>query len=175
MALPPIYMDKSTAGDDEDFEDTDRELQDLVRLEVPWTSSLGSAGSLCTRGGCWWLFSQLLRYSFCGICRNELEGLALVARGQKSLFSSLSNPLQPLLLYWCSDTQKGHLGCCSSLYDSPVLLWPGLYSGLCVGTHEMDVSPSSPSLGNILESYSVTLWMAPETRANQTKVLVVRN
>ena len=32
-------MDKSTAGDDEDFEDTDRELQDLVRLEVQWASS----------------------------------------------------------------------------------------------------------------------------------------
>ena len=43
MALPPIYMDKSTAGDDEDFEDTDRELQDLVRLEVQWASSFGSA------------------------------------------------------------------------------------------------------------------------------------
>ena len=39
MALPPICMDKSTAGDDEDFEDTDRELQDLVRLEVQWASS----------------------------------------------------------------------------------------------------------------------------------------
>ena len=39
MALPPICMDKSTAGDDEDFEDTDRGLQDLVRLEVQWASS----------------------------------------------------------------------------------------------------------------------------------------
>ena len=26
-----------------------------------------------------WLLSQLPRYSFCGICGNELEGLALVA------------------------------------------------------------------------------------------------
>ena len=34
----------------------------------------------------WWLLSQLLRYSFCGICGNELEGLALIAWGQKSLF-----------------------------------------------------------------------------------------
>ena len=34
-----------------------------------------------------WLLSQLPRYSFCGICGNELEGLALVAWGQKSLFS----------------------------------------------------------------------------------------
>ena len=27
----------------------------------------------------WWLLSQLPKYSFCGICGNELEGLALVA------------------------------------------------------------------------------------------------
>ena len=39
MAVPPIYVDRSTVF----FEDTDRELQDLVRLEVQWASSLGSA------------------------------------------------------------------------------------------------------------------------------------
>ena len=33
-----------------------------------------------------WLLSQLPKYSFCEICGNELEGLALVAWGQKSLF-----------------------------------------------------------------------------------------
>ena len=33
-----------------------------------------------------WLLSQLLRYSFCGICGNELEGVALITLGQKSLF-----------------------------------------------------------------------------------------
>ena len=42
MAVPPIYMDKSTAGYHEDFEDADRELQDLVRLEAQWTSSFVS-------------------------------------------------------------------------------------------------------------------------------------
>ena len=41
--MPPIYVDKSPAGDHEGFEDTDRELQNLVRLEVQWVSSLGSA------------------------------------------------------------------------------------------------------------------------------------
>ena len=36
---------------------------------------------------CQWLLSQFLRYSFCGICGNELEGLALKkTRLQKSLF-----------------------------------------------------------------------------------------
>ena len=33
-----------------------------------------------------WLLSQLLRYSVCGICGNELEGLDLITQGQKSLF-----------------------------------------------------------------------------------------
>ena len=39
MTVPPIYVDKSSAGDHEVFEDTDRELQDLVRLEVQWASN----------------------------------------------------------------------------------------------------------------------------------------
>ena len=104
----------------------------------------------------WWLLSQLLRYSFCGICRNELEGLTLIAREQKSLF-----PHWPTLhhlfcyhIYWCGDTQEGHLGCYLSLYDSPTLMQAGLYSGMCTGTRKMDASPSSPSLGNILGKYS---------------------
>ena len=44
MALPPIYMDRSTAGDHEGSEDADRELQDTVRLEVIW-ASFGSTSS----------------------------------------------------------------------------------------------------------------------------------
>ena len=99
----------------------------------------------------WWLLSPLLRYSFCGICGNELEGLALVAWGQKSLY-----PHWPTLhhlfcyhIYWRGDTQEGHLGCCASIYDSLFLLWSGLYSGMCTGTRKMDASPRSPSLGNI--------------------------
>ena len=45
MAVPPIYVDKGTAGVHVVFEDTDLESQDLVRLEVQWASSFGSAGS----------------------------------------------------------------------------------------------------------------------------------
>ena len=45
MSVPPVYMDRSTAGDHEVFEDTDRELQNLVRLEMQWASSFGSASS----------------------------------------------------------------------------------------------------------------------------------
>ena len=68
MAVPPIYVDRSTVV----FEDTDRELQDLVRLEVQWASSLGSAVN-GSEEALWQLLSQLLRYSFCGIFGNKLE------------------------------------------------------------------------------------------------------
>ena len=34
MAVSPIYVDRSTAGDHEAFEDTARELQELVRWEM---------------------------------------------------------------------------------------------------------------------------------------------
>ena len=78
MAVPPPYVDRSAAGDHEVFEDTDQELQDLVRLEVHWAPSFASAVSGPGEALCW-LLSQLLRYSFCGICGNELEGLVLVA------------------------------------------------------------------------------------------------
>ena len=43
MAVPLIYVDKSTAGDHDVFEDIDWELRDLFRLEVQWASSFGSA------------------------------------------------------------------------------------------------------------------------------------
>ena len=45
MTVPLIYVDRSTAEDREVFEDTDQELQDLVRLEVQWASSFASAVS----------------------------------------------------------------------------------------------------------------------------------
>ena len=45
MAVPPPYVDRSAAGDHEVFEDTDQELQDLVRLEVQWAPSFASAVS----------------------------------------------------------------------------------------------------------------------------------
>ena len=44
-AVSLIYMDSSTTGDHEVFEDIDRESQDLVRLEVQWASSFGKASS----------------------------------------------------------------------------------------------------------------------------------
>ena len=100
----------------------------------------------------WWLLSQLLRYSFCRICENELEGLALKTRGQKSLF-----PHWPALhhlfcyrLYWWGDTRKEYIG----FMFVPVSLWSGIYSGSCTDTQMMNVSPSGLSLGGILVGYS---------------------
>ena len=43
MTVPPVYVDESTAGDHEVFEDITWELQDLFRLEVQWASSFGGA------------------------------------------------------------------------------------------------------------------------------------
>ena len=43
-----------------------------------------------------WLLSQLLRYSFCGICGNETKGLAHIRT--KITFSSLASPSPSLLL-----------------------------------------------------------------------------
>ena len=80
----------------------------------------------------WWLLSQLLRYSLCGICGNELEGLALITRGQKSLFPHWP-ALHHLFCYhlsWCGVAWKEHLG----FMFIPVLLWSGIYSGSCTGT-----------------------------------------
>ena len=62
-----------------------------------------------------WLLSQLLRYYFCGICGSELEGMALVTRGQNHFFRTPApHHLFSYRLYWHGDAQKGHRGCCSS-------------------------------------------------------------
>ena len=39
MAVPLIHLDRSAVGGHEVSEDTDRESQDLVRLEMQWASS----------------------------------------------------------------------------------------------------------------------------------------
>ena len=62
------------------------------------------------------------------------------------------------MAYWCDD-------------DSLLLQWSGLYSGMYTGTWMMDASSSSPSLGNIPQSYSVTLWVASEEKGKSNKGL----
>ena len=46
-----------------------------------------------------WLLSQLLRYSFCGICGNELEGLALKKLDYKNHFFLTSQPFSFAIVY----------------------------------------------------------------------------
>ena len=70
----------------------DWELQDLVRLEVHGLLPLVALALGGPEEALRWLLSQLLRHFFVEICGNELEGLALLAWGQKSLF-----PCQPTL------------------------------------------------------------------------------
>ena len=86
---------------------------------------------------------------------------------------SLANPPEPLLLsnilLWYGDTQKGHPGCCSSLYDSPPPLQSGLYSGMWIGTR--DASPSGPSLVGIPESYSAPPRVASEEKGKSNRGL----
>ena len=124
----------------------------------------------------WWLLFKLLRYSFCGICRNKLEGLVLIAQGKKDPFFLTGQPSPPLLLsiYWRGGIQEGHLGCCSSLYDSLLLLQSGLYLGMCIATHKMDASPSSPSLGTIPGNYCYTLGGIRGKGQMKSKASVVR-
>ena len=76
-----------------------------------------------------WLLSQLFRYSFCKICGSELDGLALITRGQKSLFPHWPalHHLYCYCLYWCGGTWKEHIG----FIFIPVLLCSGIYSRSC--------------------------------------------
>ena len=124
-----------------------------------------------------WLLSQLLIYSFYVICGNELEVLALVAQGQKSLF-----PPWPTLyhlfyyhIYWCGDTH----------WEAS---WFFLYVPLWLTASTVDyVLECAQAQGRWMLLLAVTVWEAfwkttvlysewhQRKRANQTKVLVVRN
>ena len=43
MAVPPVYVDRSTASEQEVSEDIDQKLEDLFRWEVQGASTFGSA------------------------------------------------------------------------------------------------------------------------------------
>ena len=89
---------------------------------------------------------------FCGICGNELEGLAQQLADKNFFLAgqpSLAGHLFCYHIYQHDDTQKGHLDCCLSLCNSPLLLQSGLDSDISTGTQNTDASPSSTSLGNI--------------------------
>ena len=48
------------------------------------------------------------------------------------------------------------------LYDLPILLRSGIYSGPCTGMQEVGISPGSLSLGGIPKGYSLEPWVASE-------------
>ena len=88
----------------------------------------------------------------------------------KITFSSLANPFA-ITCTGMATTQKGHLGGCLSLYDSPFLLQSGLSSAMCTGTRNVDASPSSPGLGGIPKSCSVPSQLASEEKDKSNKGL----
>ena len=71
--MPTIYGDESTAGGHEVFEDTDQELQDLVRLEVQWALPLVVLALSRPEKALQWLLSQILRKLSSGFCLNCLD------------------------------------------------------------------------------------------------------
>ena len=77
--MPLIYVDKSTAGDHEVFEDIDWECRICSDWKCNGLLPLVVLAVSRPEKALQWLLSQLPRYSFCGICGKELEGLDLVA------------------------------------------------------------------------------------------------
>ena len=178
MPLPPIYVDRSIAGDHE-------VLRTQIGNSSIWSdwkyNGLLPLATVVLNGpeeAIWWLLSQLLRHSFCGICGNELEGLALIAQGQKSLFPHwlALHHLFCYHTYWSGDTQNGHLG----FYVHPFMT-QCFYCGWdctqeCAQAHRRWILPL---VVLVWESFwKATLlysrWHQRRNR-NQTKVLMGRN
>lgn len=121
-----------------------------------------------------WLLSQSLRYSFWKIYGDELQGLALIAQGQKITFSSLGIPLLSLVLshilvWWHSEGIFWVF--CSAPYNLLPLLQLGIWSGVCTSTQKMDVSPSDLSVRSILEACAAPLSVGLEEKGKSRKGL----
>jgi hypothetical protein len=123
--------------------------------------------------GLQWLLSQLPRYYFCGIYENELEGLALMAQGQNHFFLADQPSTTSFAITYTGvvTLRRDILG----FFVHPfVTLWFYCVQDCtweCASAHGTWMLP----LVDLPESYSLTLWVASEKRANQTKVLAVRN
>ena len=102
VTVPLNYMDGVIVVDPDAVEDTLRVLQDVVRLELQWPFSFVVLTLSRSEKARWWLllWPEALRYFFCGSCENELEGLALVAWGQKSVFPHWLTLLLSHILAW---------------------------------------------------------------------------
>ena len=120
-----------------------------------------------------WLVPQLPRYSSCGICGKELDGMALVTWGPKSLFPHWLTLHSPFCyhIYWCGDTQKRHLGFFVHLFITQSFYCGQDYSGMCTGTWNMDASPRKLAWETSQESYSAPPQVASEEEGKPDKGL----
>ena len=142
-------------------------------MEVQQASSFGSAVSGSEEVLQWLLF-QLLRYSFCRICGNELKDWPWWLEDKNHFFltGQPSSTSSAIIYTGMVTLRRDILGFFfSSLYDSPFLLWSGLHSGMRMGACEVDASASSTRLGNIPKDYSAPPHMASEEKDKSNKGL----
>ena len=113
--------------------------------------------------------SQLLTYSSCRICGNELEGLALITRGQKSLFPHWP-AFHPLFaITYTGVVMLGRSISVLCLYQS----YCGQeYTQGCAQAHRWRMFP--PAVLAWEAFWEVTLT-APQVTSEASKVLMVRN
>ena len=76
---------------------------------------------------------------------------------------------QRRLLYWCGDAWKEYL-----FYVRVGLIVVRKYSGSCTGTQVTNISPSSLSLGGILEGYSDSPQVTSEASKVKSEELDVK-
>ena len=96
-----------------------------------------------------------------------MEGLALITRGQKSLFPHWPalHHLYCYCLYWCGDTWKEHIG----FIFIPVLFCSGIYSRSCKARKWM-----LPLAVLAQEAFWKVTLIAPQVTAEASKILMVR-
>ena len=167
-------MDRSISGDHEVFEDTDPELQDLVDWKYNGLLPLVALALSGSEVALWWLLSQLLRYSFCGICGNELEGLALVAQGQKSLFPHWPTPYHLFCYTGVATLRRDILVVARPFMTHHFYCGQECNPGMCTDTCNTDASPRGPSLGNT-PGKLLCYPLGGVREKDKSKVLVVRN
>lgn len=141
----------------------------MDKLEKQHTSSLGNASSWSENA--WWLWSQLLRYSFCTICTTGIERLTLTLHEQDRLSFHCWPTLHHLL---CSSMgcmaflRRERLGFTFVLLELPLFLQQGTNT---YSTH----GPLVTGMGHIPEDHPVVPWVASRERGNKMKALMVRD
>ena len=174
MVAPPIYVDRSTYGDHKVLRTQIRNLRIWPDWKYRGLIPLIELALSGPEETLQWLLSQFLRYFFCGFCGNELEWLAIIAGGQKSLFPNwlTFHHLFRYHIYWCSDTQKGHLGCCSSLMAHQLYCSQDCIQE-CAQEHRRWILPVVVLAWETFHfpKHSVALWVASEEEGKSNQGL----